>query len=396
MDRERVRPSLSPEELWRYSRHLALPEVSTEGQMKLKEARVLCVGAGGLGSPLSLYLTAAGVGRLGLVDFDRVDVSNIQRQILYGTDDVGRPKLEVARARLTALNPNVEIVAHETRLTSENALSIIEDYDVVADGTDNFATRYLVNDACVLAGKPNVYASIFRFEGQVSVFDARRGPCYRCLFPEPPPPGLVPSCAEGGVLGVLPGIIGSLQALEVLKAILGIGESLAGRLVLFDALSFQFRELRVEKDPRCPVCGESPAIRCLIDYDEFCGVPAADRVGDRGHAPAGDPSRRDSIEVEELRDRLRAGEPPRMIDVREPFEADITRIKGSVLIPLGDLAARLDGLARDGEYVVYCHTGIRSAYAAALMRKSGFRKVMNLTGGIDAWSVRVDPGVARY
>ncbi len=396
MDRERVRPSLSPEELRRYSRHLALPEVSTEGQMKLKEARVLCVGAGGLGSPLSLYLTAAGVGRLGLVDFDRVDVSNIQRQILYGTDDVGRPKLEVARARLSALNPNVEIVAHETRLTSENALSIIEDYDVVADGTDNFATRYLVNDACVLAGKPNVYASIFRFEGQVSVFDARRGPCYRCLFPEPPPPGLVPSCEEGGVLGVLPGIIGSLQALEVLKAILGIGESLAGRLVLFDALSFQFRELRVEKDPRCPVCGESPAIRCLIDYDEFCGVPAPDHAGDRGHAPAGDPSHRDSIEVEELHDRLRAGGLPQMIDVREPFEAGIARIEGSVLIPLGDLAARLDGLARDGEYVVYCHTGIRSTYAAALMRKSGFRKVLNLTGGIDAWSVRVDPGVARY
>lgn len=391
-----LRHPLSPEEIRRYSRQLALPEISNAGQLRLREARVLCVGAGGLGSPLSLYLAAAGVGRLGLVDFDRVDLSNIHRQILYGTEDVGRPKLEVARARLESINPNVEIVEHETRLTSENAMPIIEDYDVVADGTDNFATRYLVNDACVLAGKPNVYASIFRFEGQVSVFDARRGPCYRCLFPEPPPPGLVPSCAEGGVLGVLPGIVGTLQALEVLKSILGIGESLVGRLLLFDALSFRFRELQIEKDPLCPICGESPTVRHLIDYEEFCGVPARDPAGAPRLAPAGDSPGPDSIEPEELRDRLGAGPRLQLLDVREPFEADIARIEGSALIPLGDLPARLGGLDKAGEYVVYCHTGVRSNYAAALMRKAGFRNVLNLTGGIEAWSLRVDPRVERY
>jgi sulfur-carrier protein adenylyltransferase/sulfurtransferase len=395
MDDRSNPPPLSAEELRRYSRHLVLPEVSVKGQERLKAARVLCVGAGGLGSPMLLYLAAAGVGRLGIVDFDTVDLTNIQRQILYGTDDVGRSKIEAARERLSALNPNVEIVTHETRLDSGNALAIIEGYDIVADGTDNFATRYLVNDACVLTGKPNVHASIFRFEGQVSVFDARHGPCYRCLFPEPPPPGLVPSCAEGGVLGVLPGIVGSLQALEVVKLVLGAGESLVGRLVLFDALSLQFRELKVEKDPRCPMCGEAPTIRALIDYEEFCG-------GTRGQEPVIESetprqrARADAIEVEELHARLATGEPVRLIDVREPFETAIARIAGGELIPLGDLPARLSTLDPDAGYVVYCHTGVRSAYAAALMRKAGLRHVLNLSGGIDAWSLRVDPSVPRY
>jgi sulfur-carrier protein adenylyltransferase/sulfurtransferase len=396
MEPRRETPALSPEELRRYSRHLALPEVSIEGQTRLKGARVLCVGAGGLGSPISLYLAAAGIGRLGVVDFDRVDLSNIQRQILYSTSDVGRSKLEAARERLSALNPHVEIVAHETRLTSENAIRIIGDYDIVADGTDNFATRYLVNDACVLLARPNVYASIFRFEGQVSLFDAPRGPCYRCLFPEPPPPGLVPSCAEGGVLGVLPGIIGSLQALEVIKRILGAGDGLSGRLVLFDALSFRFRELRVEKDPACPVCGTAPTITRLMDYEAFCGAKPPDELRRTGSARPGGSTSVAAIEVEELRDRLGAGESIRLIDVREPFEASIARIEGGELIPLGDLPARIEDLDRTSEYVVYCHTGVRSGYAVALMRKAGFKKVRNLTGGIDAWSVQVDPSVARY
>ncbi|HEX7051056.1 MAG TPA: molybdopterin-synthase adenylyltransferase MoeB [Longimicrobiales bacterium] len=388
--REPELPDLAREELVRYSRHLIMPEVGREGQQRLKAAKVLLVGAGGLGSPLGLYLAAAGVGTLGVVDFDVVDETNLQRQVLYSADDVGRPKLEAAAERLHGVNPHITIVPHPVRLSSENALELFEPYDIVVDGSDNFPTRYLVNDACVLSGKPNVYGSIFRFEGQVSVFGAPGGPCYRCLFREPPPPGLVPSCAEGGVLGVLPGIIGALQALETLKLILGRGDSLAGRLLLFDALAMRWRELKLRRNPECPVCGDRPTITELIDYEVFCGVkPAADAVEDDvipELAPA------------ELRARLGGDRPPVLIDVREPHEWDIANLgaHGARLIPLAELGSRLDELDRGAEIVVHCRTGVRSARAVEQLRAAGFERVLSLRGGILAWADEVDPTLPRY
>ncbi len=383
-------PDLARAELLRYARHVALPEVGLEGQRKLKGARVVCVGAGGLGSPLALYLAAAGVGTIGLVDHDAVDASNLQRQLLHGTRDVGRPKVESARDRLHDVNPHVEIVRHEVRLSADNALEVLEPYDVVVDGTDNFPTRYLVNDACVLLGKPNVYGSIFRFEGQASVFYAQEGPCYRCLFREPPPPGLVPSCAEGGVLGVLPGIIGALQANETIKLILGAGEPLIGRLLLFDALRLRFRELRLRKDPECPVCGPNPTIRELIDYDEFCGVrqPEAVQRRSRSGVPA--------ITATELKARLDAGQHVRIIDVREPYEWDICKLDEADLVPLGSFSSRMNSLDSGEEIVVMCRSGVRSAHVVRLLQEAGFRNVYNLEGGILAWSDEVDPSLPKY
>ncbi len=381
-------PPLSQDELRRYSRHLILPEVGLQGQRRLKAASVLIVGAGGLGSPLALYLAAAGVGRIGLVDFDRVDASNLQRQILYGSGSVGRPKLEAARERLFDLNPGVRVELHETRLTSANAMEILKDYDVVADGTDNFPTRYLVNDACTLLGKPNVYGSIFRFEGQASVFDARVGPCYRCLYPDPPPPGLVPSCAEGGVLGVLPGVIGLLQGVETLKLLLGVGESLIGRLLLFDALALSFRELTLRKDPDCPLCGRIRTITALVDYEAFCGLSPVEQANAE--------TREWEISARELKDRLESGESLAVIDVREPHEFEIARLPGATLIPLNTLPARLAELDISREIVLHCHHGQRSMRALEFLRQSGFRKLKNLKGGIDAWSKDVDPSVPRY
>jgi sulfur-carrier protein adenylyltransferase/sulfurtransferase len=378
-------PELSHAEVLRYSRHLLLPEVGVSGQKKLKAARVLTVGAGGLGSPLSLYLAAAGVGAIGIVDFDAVDLTNLQRQIVHGTGALGQPKLDSAEARLTDLNPNVRIEKHETRLTSENALEILGEYDIVVDGTDNFPTRYLVNDACVLLGKPNVYGSIFRFEGQASLFYAKEGPCYRCLYSEPPPPGLVPSCAEGGVLGVLPGIIGSIQALETIKWIIGAGESLIGRLVLFDALKFRFRELKLRKDPACPICGENPTIHELIDYEAFCGI---------GSEPsyAGP-----EITAEDLaREMKEKGSDLVLIDVREPHEWEIAHIEGARLIPLGQLPERLGELDGHAEIVTQCHRGARSMKALNLLKGAGFSRVRSLAGGIDAWADRIEVGMARY
>ncbi|PYP00423.1 MAG: molybdenum cofactor biosynthesis protein MoeB [Gemmatimonadetes bacterium] len=379
-----VLPHLSHEEILRYSRHLILPDVGLEGQKKLKAARVLLVGAGGLGSPAALYLTAAGVGTIGLVDFDVVDKTNLQRQILHGTSTVGTGKLESAAARIHDLNPNVRVEPFETRLTSENALDIIRDFDVVADGTDNFPTRYLVNDACVLLDKPNVYGSIFRFEGQASVFHARRGPCYRCLYSEPPPPGLVPSCAEGGVLGVLPGIIGSIQAMETIKLILGVGEPLIGRLVLFDALKLQFRELRLEKDPDCPVCGRHPTITALIDYEAFCGIGA-------------EPSYEGAeISAEQLKDEWHLNPELLVFDVRHPHEHAIAHIEGARLIPLSELPDRLGELDGHREIVTHCHHGARSLKALEILKAAGFPKVRSLRGGIDAWAVNVDRSLPRY
>ncbi len=377
-------PKLSHEEILRYSRHLILPDVGVEGQRKLKAARVLLIGAGGLGSPAALYLAAAGVGTLGLVDFDVVDKTNLQRQILHGTSTVGVSKLESATARIKDLNPNVRVEPFETRLTSENALDIIREFDIVADGTDNFPTRYLVNDACVLLDKPNVYGSIFRFEGQASVFHATRGPCYRCLYSEPPPPGLVPSCAEGGVLGVLPGIIGSIQAMETIKLILGAGQPLIGRLVLFDALKLQFRELKLEKDPDCPVCGTHPTVTELIDYQAFCGIGA-------------EPSY-DGVEItaQELRDEWQRRPDLLVVDVREPHEHAIAHIDGAVLIPLGELPDRLGELEGHREIVTHCHHGARSLKALEILKAAGFSKVRSLRGGIDAWAVNVDPTLPRY
>ncbi len=377
--------ALSHAEMLRYSRHLLLPEVGVSGQRKLKAARVLTVGAGGLGSPLSLYLAAAGVGTIGIVDFDVVDLTNLQRQIVHGTSTLGRSKLDSAEERLTDLNPNVRIERHETRLTSQNALEILGEYDIVVDGTDNFPTRYLVNDACVLLGKPNVYGSIFRFEGQASLFYAVKGPCYRCLYSEPPPPGLVPSCAEGGVLGVLPGIIGSIQALETIKWIIGAGNSLLGRLVLFDALKLRFRELELRKDPACPLCGINPSIHELIDYEAFCGI---------GAEPAYNGP---EITAEELRREMseKAGELV-LIDVREPHEWDIVHIEGARLIPLNQLPERLSELDGHAEIVTHCHHGARSMKALEILKGAGFGKVRSLAGGIDAWAERVDPGLARY
>jgi sulfur-carrier protein adenylyltransferase/sulfurtransferase len=386
---DRDLPQLNNDEIKRYSRHLIMPEVGLDGQRKLKAGKVLCVGAGGLGSPAAMYLAAAGVGTIGLVDFDVVDFSNLQRQIIHGTPDVGRSKLASARDRLHAINPNIEIQTYETMLSSENALQLFEPYDVILDGTDNFPTRYLTNDACVLLGKPNAYGSIFRFEGQASVFATKSGPCYRCLYPEPPPPGLVPSCAEGGVLGVLPGIIGVIQATEALKLIAGIGEPLIGRFLLYDALKMRFRELKVPKDPECPACGLHPTITRLIDYEQFCGIhPAAPEPTTVN--PQGD------ITSVELKQRLDRGDKLTLVDVREPNEFQINRIPGTVLIPLGEIPRRYAELNKDDEIVVHCKMGGRSAKAADFLRSVGFSRVLNLKGGILDWIDRVDPTQPKY
>ena len=384
-------PALDADEVRRYSRHLILPEVGMEGQKKLKAARVLCIGAGGLGSPVAMYLAAAGVGTIGIVDFDVVDFSNLQRQILHGTPDVGRPKLDSAADRLQALNPHVKVVKYETALTSQNALQLFKGYDVIVDGTDNFPTRYLVNDACVLLGIPNAYGSIFRFEGQASVFGAKEGPCYRCLYPEPPPPGLVPSCAEGGVLGVLPGIVGCIQANETIKLILGIGEPLIGRFLVFDSLRMKFRELKLRKDPDCPVCGTHPTVTELIDYEQFCGVAPAQVAAAE---PAGGTAT--EITVKELKARKDRGEDVFVLDVREPHEYEINRIPGSTLIPLGDLGERFVELDANREIVTQCKSGMRSARAAAFLREHGFKNVKNLKGGILAWVDQIDPSQPKY
>ncbi|PYI91632.1 MAG: molybdenum cofactor biosynthesis protein MoeB [Verrucomicrobia bacterium] len=391
IDPERLKEiALTREDLARYSRHLILPEVNADGQRRIKAARVLCIGAGGLGSPAALYLAAAGIGTLGLVDADRVDASNLQRQILYGTDDIGKPKLETAQSRLREINPNMEIVRHDARLTSANATEIIAPYDLVIDGSDNFPTRYLSNDVCVFARKPNIYGSVFRFEGQASVFAPHLGgPCYRCLFPEPPPPGAAPSCAEAGVLGVLPGIIGLIQATEALKLILGAGETLAGRLLHFDALKMKFREFQLRRDSTCPVCGDAPTIFEPIDYEQFCaGPPAADWFA----APEGVPT----ISVRELKTKMDNKEALTLIDVREPYEYEIARIHGSRLIPLGELDTHVNELPRTGTLVMQCHSGGRSEHAVRILQEAGFENAMNLEGGIDAWSVEVDPAVPRY
>ncbi len=386
-------PELTKEEVGRYSRHLIMPEVGVDGQRRLKAARVLCIGAGGLGSPAALYLAAAGVGTIGLVDFDAVDSSNLQRQIIHGTPDVGRPKLDSARDRLQELNPNVRFEGHETALTSKNALDILREYDVVVDGTDNFPTRYLVNDACVILRKPNAYGSIFRFEGQASVFAVKDGPCYRCLYPEPPPPGLVPSCAEGGVLGVLPGIIGTIQATEAIKLILGVGEPLVGRFLIYDALRMRFRELKLRRDPECPVCGDRPTVRELIDYEQFCGVrPAA-------QAAASTLPAEQEVTVEDLKQAQDRREPLFLLDVREPQEFQICRIPGSTLIPLGELPNRLGEIPSGPgapPIVVHCKSGVRSAKAVKLLRDRGVADARNLKGGILAWIDRIDPTQPKY
>ena len=378
---------LSKEEIQRYSRHLIMPEVGLEGQLKLKRARVLMIGTGGLGAPLGLYLAAAGVGHLGLVDFDVVDSSNLQRQVTFTTQDVGKPKSEAAKARLSALNPSIEIEAYETRLTSDNALELFRDYDIIVDGTDNFPTRFLVNDACILLGKPNVYGSIFRFEGQATVFGYPDGPCYRCLYPEPPPPGLVPSCAEGGVLGVLPGIVGSIQAMETIKLILGAGDPLVGRLLLFDALAMRFRELKLKKNPDCPMCGKNRTITKLIDYEEFCGIRGEEApVMTDGIA---------EITARELKARQDRGEKIFILDVREPHEYQICNLNGK-LIPLGELPRRVNELDSSVEMVVHCRSGKRSADAIHFLQTAGFKKLLNLKGGVLAWADEVDPSMPKY
>src|SRR6202451_3014062 len=382
--------TLSKDKILRYSRHLIMPEVGMEGQQKLKTARVLCIGAGGLGSPLALYLAAAGVGTLGLVDFDVVDYTNLQRQIIHSTADVGRKKLDSAADKLTGINPFLNLRKFDTRLSSENALELFRDFDVIADGTDNFPTRYLVNDACVLTGKPNVYGSIFRFEGQASVFATKDGPCYRCLYSEPPPPGLVPSCAEGGVLGILPGLVGVIQATEVIKLILGKGEPLIGRLLLIDALGMKFRELKLRKNPDCPACGTHRTITKLIDYNEFCGIRGEERSQEKP-VEASVPE----IQVEELKRRLDAGDDLFVLDVREPHEYQICHINGH-LIPLGDLPRRVNELDSSREIVAHCRSGVRSAKAVAFLQQAGFKKVHNLAGGILAWADRVDPRMPKY
>ena len=382
-------PELTADDLARYSRHLILPEVGMEGQRRLKAARVLCVGTGGLGSPLAFYLAAAGVGTLGLVDFDVVDASNLQRQIIHSTKDIGRKKLDSAEEKLLALNPALNVVKHETLLSSENALDILKDYDIVADGTDNFPTRYLVNDACVLLGKPNVYGSIFRFEGQASVFATEQGPCYRCLYPEPPPPGLVPSCAEGGVLGILPGLVGMIQATEAIKLILGKGESLAGRLLLVDALNMRFRELKLRKNPECPVCGDHPTVTKLIDYQQFCGIKPETK--EEKTLKNGIPQ----MSVKELKQRRDAGEDVYVLDVREPYEYQIANI-GGTLIPQNDVPRRLNEIDRDREIIVQCRSGQRSQRIAEYLAQQGYPKVKNLAGGILAWSDEIDPSVKKY
>jgi sulfur-carrier protein adenylyltransferase/sulfurtransferase len=379
--------TLSKEEILRYSRHLIMPEVGMEGQLKLKNAKVLCIGTGGLGAPLGLYLAAAGVGKLGIVDFDVVDNTNLQRQVLFSTRDVGKPKVAAAAERLRGLNPDIEIVAHETNLTSENALDLFKDYDIIVDGTDNFPTRYLVNDACVLLGKPNVYGSIFRFDGQITIFGYPGGPCYRCLYPEPPPPGLVPSCAEGGVLGVLPGIVGTIQAAETLKLILGKGEPLIGRLLLFEALAMKFRELKLRRNPECPVCGDHPTVTKLIDYVQFCGIRGEEAPTTVTNIP--------EITPRELKTRLDRGDDLYILDVREPHEYQICNIGGH-LIPLGELSRRAAELDSSKEIVAHCRSGKRSAEAVDFLRKAGFKKIWNLKGGILAWSDEVDPNVPKY
>lgn len=390
-------PQLSPAELGRYSRHLLIPQVGLAGQRRLKAARVLLVGVGGLGSPAALYLAAAGVGCLGLIDADVVDASNLQRQVLYGSRDLGRPKVQAAAERLKDLNPHLEIRAHEALLTAENALAILADYDLVLDGSDNFPTRYLVNDACVLLDKPNVYGSIFRFDGQVSVFWAGRGPCYRCLFPEPPPPGAVPSCAEAGVLGVLPGIVGALQANEAIKLILGEGESLVGRLLLVDALDLRFQEFGLAKDPACPICSASPSLRALIDYERFCGLkpadPAAGPTVDERDSP---PPPSVEIDPRSLSERLSRGEQVLLLDVREPEELHISRLPGALLIPLGQLEGRLGELDPAQEIVAFCRSGVRSLDALRLLRRRGFLRSSHLAGGINRWATEVDPRLPRY
>jgi adenylyltransferase/sulfurtransferase len=381
--------SLSNEEILRYSRHLIMPEVAMEGQLKLKQAKVLLIGAGGLGSPLGLYLAAAGVGRIGLVDFDVVDYTNLQRQIIHRTKDVGRRKLDSATESMTEINPHIQIDGYEAALTSENALDIIREYDIVVDGTDNFPTRYLVNDACVILGKPNVYGSIFRFEGQATVFAYKDGPCYRCLYPEPPPAGLVPSCAEGGVLGILPGTIGVIQATETVKLILGKGEPLVGRLLLYDALAMRFRELKLRRNRECPVCGDNPTIRELIDYNEFCGVP-----GHGDGTPAGPADLEiDPVEVKAKYDR---GEHFVLLDVREPHELQICSLPNPKAIPLRELPNRVHELDTADEIVAVCKMGQRSARAAGFLRQAGFRKVKNMRGGTNLWAEKVDPTMPRY
>src|SRR2546425_540523 len=377
---------LMPAEIKRYSRHLILPEVGMAGQLRLKQSSALIVGAGGLGGPLTQYLGAAGVGRLGLVDFDVIDETNLQRQVLYGTKDVGRQEIEGAKERVAQINPNVDVQTYETHLTSDNALEILKDYDVVIDGTDNFPTRYLVNDASVLLNKPNVYGSIFRFEGQASVFHAARGPCYRCVYAEPPPPGLVPSCAEGGVLGVLPGIVGSIQAIEAIKLLFGKGDTLIGRLLVFDALRMKFRELKLRKNPECPVCGSNPTIKELIDYEEFCGLRGpSEQVGEEFQ-----------ISADQLKEKLDAGQAPVLLDVREPTEWEIARLDNAILMPVGQVPSRVNELSTADEIVVYCKTGARSGRITNFLRELGFRKVKNLVGGIDEWAERVEPEMPRY
>lgn len=380
----------SNDEIARYSRHLIMPEVTLEGQKKLKAASILCIGTGGLGSPIALYLAAAGVGCMGLVDPDVVDFSNLQRQILHGTDDVGRKKLNSARDRIKAVNPNVQVDLHDCLFRSENAMELVKAYDIVIDGTDNFPTRYLSNDVCVLAKKPNVYGSIFRFEGQCTVFAPHLdGPCYRCMFPEPPPPGMVPSCAEGGVLGVLPGVIGVMQAIEAIKLILGIGDPLIGRLVSFDALKMRFREFKIRRDPNCPICGANPTIHELIDYDQFCGIPQADAEAEKEMDVP-------TITARDLKAKMERQEPFVLVDVRELYEYEICRIPGSKLIPVGELPARLSELDTADEIVLQCKTGSRSARALHILQEAGFRKLANLQGGIAAWAEQVDPTVPKY
>ncbi|HTC13448.1 MAG TPA: molybdopterin-synthase adenylyltransferase MoeB [Chthoniobacterales bacterium] len=380
----------SNDEIARYSRHLIMPEVTLDGQKRIKASSILCIGAGGLGSPIALYLAAAGIGRMGLVDYDIVDFSNLQRQILHGTDDVGRKKLNSARDRIKAVNPNVRVDLHDTLFRSENAMQLVQDYDIVIDGTDNFPTRYLSNDVCVLTKKPNIYGSIFRFDGQCTVFAPHLGgPCYRCMFPEPPPPGMVPSCAEGGVLGVLPGIIGVMQAIEAIKMIIGIGESLIGRLVSFDALQLRFKEFKIRRDPNCPICGDHPTIHELIDYDQFCGIPQAD-------AEAAKELEVPTITATELKAKIDRKDQFVLVDVREPYEYDISRIPGSKLIPLGELPARLSELDSADDIVLHCKVGGRSAKALRILQEAGFRKLNNLQGGITAWSDEVDPTTPKY
>ncbi len=385
---EEQAPVLTNDEIARFSRHLILPEVGMPGQTKLKNAKVAMIGAGGLGAPLGLYLAAAGVGRIGLVDFDVVDVSNLQRQVIHGTSDIGRKKLDSAADRMKEINPNIRIDKFDTGLSSENAFEILRDYDIVVDGTDNFPTRYLVNDACVLLKKPNVYGSIFRFEGQATVFAYEDGPCYRCLYPEPPPPGLVPSCAEGGVLGILPGIIGVIQATEAVKLILGIGDTLKGRLLLYDALGMKFRELKLRRDKNCPVCGDHPTVTKLIDYQQFCGITPM------SNQPA--PTDSAVIDALELKQKIDRGDKFVLLDVREPHEYQIARIPGSILIPLGDLPKRLNELDKSADIVAQCKSGGRSQKAMDLLKQNGFQHVRNMTGGITAWSDKVDPSVPKY